>query len=156
MFQSVTYTGFEKHPERRAWVVGVVMPIVEETFRKESGPLRVRWHDPDVEVATPDELLATVRREVAPDLADAPLVGRIAARDPDYWGRLNFPGILLVVVSDRISSGWAYLPLPGDSEDSKVGGLGWAIRSLYLKMLSDVMDRRQVMYREDPVTAGES
>ncbi len=154
MFQSVTYTGFEKHPERRAWVEAVVMPFVAEVFRKESEPLRAYCHNPDLQVASPDQLLQIVRNTVVPDLGVAPLVGWFHGGGPDDLDLLTYSGALLVVVSERITSGWTYLPFPDAKADSM--WLRWSVRSLYLAMLSDVMDRRQKSYRDEPITVGDS
>ena len=153
MFQSVTYTGFEKHPERKAWVEGVVMPFVAEVFRNETEGVRAYWHDPDLQAADTDELAHVVCETVVPELGDAPLVGSFFGRGPAAQRRVIYPGVLLVVVSSRITSGWTYLPLP-ETDGGDMMWLRWGVRSLYLAMLSDSMDRRQKSYRDDPVTVG--
>ncbi len=153
MFQSVTYTGFEKHPERRAWVEGVVMPFVAETFRQETEPLRAYWHDPGLQSATPYQLSQIVRETVVPELGAAPLIGTLHGGDAVQLDGLTYPGIVLVVVSDRIGAGWTYLGVPDEGGDDLMW-VRWSVRKLYLAMLSDIMGRRQKSYRDEPVTVG--
>jgi len=153
MFQSVTYTGFEKHPDRRAWVEGVVMPFVEETFRNETEPLRAYWHDPGLPSATPYQLTRIIRETVVPGLGAAPLIGALHGGNAAQLDGLTYPGIVLVVVGDRIGAGWTYLGVPDEGGDD-IMWVRWCVRKLYLAMLLDTMGRRQKSYRDDPVTVG--
>jgi hypothetical protein len=154
MIESVTYTGFETHPERKAWVEETTMPFVVGVLRREPEPLRVYWHDPNLWAATPDELLRIVRQTVVPGLGASPLVGRIHGREPGHWDDLIYPGVILVICSERISSGWTYLPVPNGDRDNGPLWWHWSIRSVYLAMLSDATDRRQRSYEDEPVLVG--
>ena len=180
MFQSVTYTGFEKHPKRLAWVERKLMPLVRDVLRKESGPLSVYWHNPSLASTTPEELVEIVRHQVTPQLEGSSLVGSVNGKPAESVSGVAFRGVLLVLVSERLPAGWTYIPLPRSSgvgakspdrgphrwqgrvqvprsTPGRFDGLryGWAVRSLYLQMLSAAMDQRQAAYREDPIPAGE-
>ena len=135
MFQSVTYTGFEKHPERRAWVEGVVMPLMTEVFRKEARPFRVHWYDPDLGVAIVSALDQIVRREVLPDLGEGVLVGQIDGKDAEDSFAAHRPGLLLVLECQPLPTGWALIPLPLAGVDPSTSWLKWLLGSVYLAML---------------------
>ena len=156
MFQSVTYTGFEKHPERLAWVKNKVMPFVNDVFRDEAKTMSVHWHDANFEQVFAEELSVIVRRDVLQDLEDRPLVGDFFGDNPEQ-GHMsaNIPGVLLVIQSQRLPAGWAYVPVPVDGDEPFDNFIEWIVRRTYLKMLSSVMDRRQAAYREEPITVGE-
>ena len=83
MFQSVTYTGFEKHPERRAWVEGVVMPLATAILRGEGDTMSLHWHDPDLPGATALQLDEIVRRDILPGWGNRTLVGQVNGYDAD-------------------------------------------------------------------------
>ena len=142
MFQSVTYTGFEKHPERKAWVKGVVMPLMTEVFRKEARPFRVHWHDPDLGVAIGSELDRIVRREVLPDLGDGVLVGQINGKDAEDSFAAHRPGLLLVLECQSLPTGWGLIPLPLAGVDPGPSWLSWLLGSVYLAMLSTSIKKR--------------
>lgn len=142
MFQSVTYTGFEKHPERRAWVEGVVMPLMTEVFRKEARPFRVHWHDPDLGVAIGSELDRIVRREVLPELDEGLLVGQINGKDAEGSFAAHRPGLLLVLECQSLPTGWALIPLPSAGVDPGASWLSWLLASVYLAMLAASIQKR--------------
>ena len=135
MFQSVTYTGFEKHPELRAWVEGVVMPLMAEVFRKEARPFRVHWHDPDLGVATAATFEGLVRRDVLPDLGDGRLVGQIDGEDAEDDFAAHRPGLLLVLECQPLPTGWALIPLPLAGVGPSASRLQWLLGNVYFAML---------------------
>ena len=142
MFQSVTYTGFEKHPERRAWVEGVVMPLMTEVFRKEARPFRVHWHDPDLGVATASLFEEIVRRDILPELGEGRLVGQIDGEDAQDDYAAHRPGLLLVLECPTLPTGWALIPLPLAGVDPSASRLRWLLGSVYFAMLFASINKR--------------
>ena len=134
MFQSVTYTGFEKHPERRAWVEGVVMPIVKSVLADDADTLSVHWHDPDLEQFYSWELQELVQK-VLPDLGDKSLVGDILGDDSTGNVLGKIAGVLLILRSERLPVGWGYLPLPRDGDELRRSWIEWLVSRIHVKML---------------------
>ena len=155
MFQSVTYTGFEKHPERRAWVVGVVMPLVEEVLRKEATTLHIYWLNPvpDLAGASRSRIDEAVRGVLADPDAGL-LVGQIEGTDAEDYLSPTRAGVLLVLRSDTLPTGWAYLAVPGLAGASSADWLRWLVRSIYITMLSASIDRRIKGFGGDSEPAG--
>ncbi len=136
MFQSVTYTGFEKHPDRRAWVEGVVMPLMEEAVRREETPIRVHWHDPDLPGATVQQLEEIVRKDILPSVDVVPpyLDG-----SEGVSGLVAPPSIILILASDALPTGWTFLPVPGNKGSYDLNRIQWAIQSIYISILRTVV-----------------
>ena len=142
MFQSVTYTGFEKHPERRAWVEEYVMPLMAEVFRKEARPFRVHWHDPCLGVATASLFEEIVRRDILPELGEGRLVGQIDGEDATDDYAAHRPGLLLVLECPTLPTGWALIPLPLAGVDPSASRLRWLLGSVYFAMLFASINKR--------------
>ena len=154
MFQSVTYTGFERHPERRAWVEGVVMPSASAILRGEGNTMSLHWHDPELPGATAYQLDELVRRDMLPDWGDRPLVGQVNGYDAAAGVSLLKPGLLLVLRSDRLPAGWTYMPVPVGGE---VIGRLWLeapIHAIYREMLGTAIRQRLAGRDEDLMPAG--
>ena len=155
MFQSVTYTGFEKHPERRAWVEGVVMPFVNDVFRDEATTMSVHWHDANFEQVFAWELPDIVRRDVLPGLGDHPLVGDFFGENPDRGHTsVNIPGVLFAVRSRRLPAGWAYVPVPTPGDEPHPFFVEWIVRRTYLKMLDESVRKIVAGFESQLTTAG--
>ena len=154
MFQSVTYTGFEKHPERRAWVEKTVMPLAEEVLLDDAATLDLHWHDPDVDGAPTEMLTAVVRDKVLSVLADRLLLGEING-DTAFDGMwVHRPGVLLGLTSSHLPPGWTWIPLPAPNERSEPIPLRRAIRSIHLTMLESSLRKRVERFGQDPIPAG--
>lgn len=156
MFQSVTYTGFDKHPERRAWVEEYVMPLARQILRADAANIALHWHDPDVTGATARQLDEIVRRDVLPEMGDAALVGQV-----DVDGRtdlisvfLQRPGVLLVLRSDRLPTGWTYVPIPRVRYPLDQFLVDFPINSVYRKMLGEAIRKRLEGSDQDLVPTG--
>ena len=155
MIESVTYTGFEPHPERRAWVERELMPVVRGVLARDPEPLAVYWHDPDVEQFYSWELQEVIRTRVVPGLGDDELVGHIIGNDPDKASVVgSMPGVIFVLRAPGLPAGWTYITRLDPDDELNQALLEWAVRKVYLHMLSAARERMQESYRRDPVTAG--
>ncbi len=153
MFQSVTYTGFEKHPERRAWVEGVVMPLVEEVVRREKEPIRVHWHDPDLPGATVQQLEEIVRRDILPGVDVVPPYLDGIKGTSGGAGLMTPPSIILILASEGLPTGWTFLPVPGGKDSFDLSRIHWAIQSIYISILRAVVREVVETLRADLVSA---